>query len=205
MGEVEFLDTDLDGPQRPPPSRRAGWVLGLVALLVVAMVWTLTRHEPRPTPPPRQSLPTALPTLPIAHPSSSARRDPCHGVVFCTGEFLVPSRVVAAVHKHFPQAKSVLAVSYLGRIGTTGAIYLIERHIEVLAGSRQVYIVLHRDYGTPATPSPIVTAGAGTGSALIHADPPGFVVDLQYLAPEYLPPNASQLKLLARDSDLESL
>jgi hypothetical protein len=176
-----------------------------VALLVIAMLWTLTRHEPRPAPPPRLSLPTAVPTLPIAQSPSSARPDPCHGVRFCTGEFLVPADVIAAVRKRLPQAQSVLAVSYVGRIGTTGAFYLIERHIEVLAGSVQVLIVLHRDFGTPVAPSPIVTAGAGTGSALIHADPPGYVVDLQYLAPEYLPPNAAQLKLLARDSDLESL
>jgi hypothetical protein len=184
------------------------WVLGVAVLCVLGVVWALTRPEGRPPPSPRLALPTTVPSIapvPVPAPSSSARPDPCHGVRFCTGEFLVPASVVAAVHKYLPQAQSVRTVSYLGRIGTTGAIYLVERHIEVLAGSIQVLIVLHRTFGAPAAPSPIVTAGAGTGSALIHADPPGFVVDLQYLAPETLPPNASQLKLLARDSDLESL
>lgn len=207
MSGVEFLDS---GPERPdaPPPQRSFWVLGVAALCVLAVLWTLTRHEGRPAPTPHLSLPTAVPTRPIATSSPSAtssQRDPCHHVRFCTGEFLVPSSLVEAVHRYLPQARSVRAVTYVGRIGTTGAIYLIERHVEVLAGSIQVLIVLHRDFGTPSPPTAIAPAGAGTGSALIHVEPAGFVVDLQYLAPEYVPPSASHLKLLARDSALESL
>jgi hypothetical protein len=205
---IEFLP---DESAEPPPEaadepgrHRPWWLLGVLALVAAAAAWTLTRPS---TPSPRET--QAAPT-PITRPiGTSTASDPaavaCHGAPFCIASLEVPADLRTVIRQYLPSIDSVQVRSYVGRIVSSGGRYLTEREISLLDGSVNILISLHRSYHPQSRPSAIVTAAPGVGSVLVHDMTPAFTIDLQYLAPETVPPPLRQLRRLLRDPRLESL
>jgi hypothetical protein len=206
---VEFLPEDgSDGADEellvaPPHRTRPWWILGVLALVVGATVWVLTRPAEHPKPQP-QALPAPLATTQPVGPSTPSDRDAgaCRAP-FCVASVVVPSELRRAIRHYLPQVTTIEVRSYLSR--PNGSSYLADRDIDALAGSVSVLISLHRSVEPTSPPSAIVTAPAGVGSVLLHSMTPGFTIDLQYLAPETVPPALDRLQLLTKDPRLESL
>jgi hypothetical protein len=210
---VEFLDegpADVPAPVLAPRRRRPWWLLGLLAVVVAAAGWVLARptDAPKPDAHPtvsRVSTP-GRPTGPIGTASPSDRAAiACHGAPFCSASLDIPSELRMVIRQYVPDVKTLQVRSYIGRVVTGGGRYLTDRDISILAGSVNVLISLHRNYAAVSAPSAIVTAAPGVGSVLVHAMTSAYTVDLQYLAPETVPPALRQLRRLCRDSRLEVL
>lgn len=195
-GSIQPADEDLAAPRRP------WWILGAVALAALAVLWAVTRpsgaHSTH-----QQAAPTHRPAgTTTASPDEPFR--PCHGAPFCAASVLVPSEVRRALQRYLPSRISLLHVrSYVAQ--SLGGAYLAEREIDVVGGSVELLITLHRIVGPVPGPSAITSAAAGTGSVLIHRHTEAFVIDLQYLAPETVPPTIAKLRVLAVDPRLEAL
>jgi hypothetical protein len=142
--------------------------------------------------------------LATASPTDN-RAQKCHGAPFCASTPQIPPPLQAAIRHYLPDTNALDVRSYFAHSLTTGASYLAERDIRANAGSVSVLILVRRDYGDPSAPHEIIDAPLGTGSLVVHGEPVGFVVDLQYLAPETVPPTLSRLRMLIRDPRLESV
>jgi hypothetical protein len=215
MTGVQFLPEEgADGTEDPdlpqPPQRiRPWWIVAALVLVVGATVWTLTRPSDHTAPKPQAAPTTQQSHLPISGPIGTSPTDravtACHGAPFCAASVIVPSDLRRVIRHYLPQIKSLTVRSYVGRTLTGGNSYLADRDINALAGSVSVLISLHRNYTPTSAPSAIVTAPAGVGSVVVHSMTPGFTIDLQYLAPETVPPALSKLRMLTLDPRLESL
>jgi hypothetical protein len=212
VSAVEFVDDAPDGTHDPPPRRgRSWWLLGVAVLGAVALSWALTRpvepasRKPQAAPSATSSSGESASRKPQAAPSatSSSGESTCRGAPACTRTSRIPQPLRRVIDRYLPQAASIEVRSYLAQ--RAGVSYLAEREIDVVIGSVSVLIAVRRDLDTRRRPSAIVTAPPGVGSVLVHSEPEGFAVDLQYLAPETVPPTLSRLRMLARDPALEAL
>lgn len=213
MTGVEFLPEEhgddraahLDStPGRTPQGRRPWWILGAAALAAGAVLWVATR----PSDPQLSKHATQQAGLPsgTAASSSAAAAVACHGAPFCASTVDIPPAVRSALRQYLPPPISSLQVrTYVAESLSTGGTYLAERDINVVAGSVNVLVKLHRVFGPAPAPSEIVVAPPGVGSALVHRRTDAFVIDLQYLAPETVPPSIATLRVLAIDPRLEAL
>lgn len=228
MTGVEFLPEDgspedgspEDGNSAPAPVgdhhelRGRPWLLlGAVALLVLAVLWASTRpsgtgpttkQQAGPTTPHRPTFAATRSFSP--DPRSIAPSGVCHGAPYCAATIRYPSQVRRLLQRYLPAAISSLQVrSYLAQSLSTGGTYLADREIDVVGGSVELLITLHRIIG-PLPPShEIVHAPSGTGSALVRRHTSAYVIDLQYLAPETVPPSVAKLRALAIDPRLEAV
>ncbi len=196
---IEFLPSD-DVPERtddltPPPRRRWRWALVAVAAVGVGAVWVATRPSAdRPVARPIQHVPTVAPA-----PARVVAA--CRGVPDCATRDDVPTELNAVVRQYLPTASAIRVHSYFAINTLTGGSLLVQRDIDASAGSVSVLISVRRA-GDGARE--IVDPPPGVGSLVLHRVSSGFVVLLQYLAPETVPPTLSNLRLLARDPRLES-
>jgi hypothetical protein len=198
---VEFLPEaddpkradDVAAPHRPNMWR---WPLLAVAALALGAVWVATR--------PAADRPPAKVTQHLTSVSPAPDRvvAACHGVPDCAVRADVPQALDAVVRHYLPTTSTIRVHSYLAVNTLTGGTLLVQRDIDARAGSVSVLISVRRA-GNGARE--IVDAPLGTGSLVLRRESSGFVVLLQYLAPETVPPTLSQLRLLARDPRLESL
>lgn len=193
---VEFLPSDEpdDQPDAPPTGRplwhRRGWLLVVALLIVGATGWALTRPSSAPK------------HVATPRPSGSTRIDPaCRGVPDC------------AVHADVPVAIDQLAQTYLPagmrlrvRTVVTGGPNeapgrFVERDIDAVVDSVTVLVRLQR--GGSGTQE-IEPDPPGIGSLMLHELNSGYVVRLQYLAPETVPPMLDRLRAFIRDPRLAS-
>ena len=192
---VEFITDDLpdDLPPEPPPRHRWWWPLVIAVLAIVVVVSAVVHDRAQRQPAPTHDLAVAPVTT---------RADPaCRGVPDCAVRSHVPGSLTALVRAYLPaghlHVHTVVAVNSL-----TLTDLLVERDITASSGSVTVLIRIERGVSGRHE---IVAAPPGVGSLLLHADASGYVVRLQYLAPETVPPRVTQLRQLTRDPRLESL
>jgi hypothetical protein len=188
---VEFLPShqpdehaDEPGPAPGGPRRNLWWLA--VALLVgAATVWAVVR----PSPPNRV---VAAPTTTTARHADPA----CRNVPDCSVSETVPAAVDQVVRSYLPAGVQLHVHSVLTVGSLTLRNQLVARDIEASADSVTVLIRIRRGgSGTHAiAPDPL-----GIGSLLLHAVNSGYVVRLQYLAPETVPPALGRLRTLIRD------
>ncbi|HEY2273631.1 MAG TPA: hypothetical protein VGH30_12705 [Jatrophihabitantaceae bacterium] len=193
--DIEFITTDFadDEPApAPTPRRRRWWPAAVAAVTAGVLLWSVTR----PDTPSRKPIHHAAPVV-AAKPVPQ-----CVGVPDCAVRDNIPASVERLVRAYLParsklQVKTVVAVNSL-----TLTDLLVERDIDVVHDSVTVLIRVQR--GVDGT-SEIVHAPPGVGSLLLHHNSSGYVVRLQYLAPETVPPMLDRLRELTRDPRLESL
>jgi hypothetical protein len=206
---VEFLPEDgADEPPdlEPPHRTRPWWILGVLVLVVAALVWAISHPSDQPQP---TSHAIATPT-PISHPigtvtATDRATQACHGAPFCAASVRIPADLRRVIRHYLPEVQSMQVRTYIGQALTSGTSYLADRDINALAGSVNVLISLHRNYQTSSRPSAIVVAPAGVGSMVVHSVTTAYTIDLQYLAPETVPPSRARLQMLTLDPRLESL
>ena len=168
--------------------RQSGWLV-LVALLAVgAVAWALTR----PAPTPKR---VAASTTPVATRASSA----CRGVVHCTVRAGVPVGIDRLVRAYLPSGVRLRVHTAVLKDARTAETHVVGRDIEAFAGSVTVLIRVQRGGdGTEA----ITADPPGVGSLLLHHVNGGYLVRLQYLAPDTVPPSLDRLRALIRDPRL---
>jgi hypothetical protein len=187
----ESADAPEEQLETPRHSRwLSGWWL-LVALLIVAgLVGALTRPGPSPE---RRSAPA--PTV------SEDLQPACPGVARRVVRAAVPPSITRLARADLPpgarlRVRTVFAAGPAARPHT-----IVERDIDASVDSVTVLIRVQRcGPGTQQlAPDP-----AGVGSLLLHQHNSGFVVRLQYLAPETVPPMLARLQALMGDPRLVS-
>jgi hypothetical protein len=194
---IEFLADEVPertvAPHRP---NRWRWPLLAVAALALGAVWVATR--PAADRAPTRVTQHLASITPVPHRVLTA----CHGVPDCAVRVDIPKALDAVVRQYLPTTAAIHVHSYLAINTLTGGNLLVQRDIDAMAGSVSVLISVRRA-GTTARQ--IVDAPLGVGSLVVRRESSGFIVLLQYLAPETMPPALSRLRLLARDPRLESL
>ena len=193
---IEFLpgpepDDVRDEELGEPEPRRPRWTWLVVALVVVgAAGWVVTR--PSSAPPRPQASASTQPRTTRADPA-------CRGVPDCAVSSTVPADLDQLAQRYLPQGVSLHVHSVIAVNSLTHGDLLVRRDIAAFVDSVTVLIRVQR--GGPAnrviTPDP-----PGTGSLLLHLTNSGFIVRLQYLAPETVPPMADRLEALMRDPRL---
>ena len=170
--------------------RRNLWWLAVVLLVIGATAWALTRPQAA-----RHDV--AAPSVTV----SASAEPACRDVPDCSVSKDVPAAIDDVVHTYLP-ADLQLHVHSVTTVGSlTLRNQLVARDIEASADSVTVLIRVRRGgSGIHAiAPDPL-----GTGSLLLHAVNAGFVVRLQYLAPDTVPPMLDRLRALIRDPRLTS-
>ena len=185
-GPDDALDEDLDAPERS--SRRPGWLVG--ALIVALAIWALSR--PSGTPPPRH---VARPA-PVASTAAPACPPPGQ----CAVRVRVPAAVARLARIYLPSGMR-LRVRTVIAAGAQLRPTLLTRDIEARVDSVTVLVRVQRGgSGTDEiAPDPL-----GVGSLLLHQANAGYLVRLQYLAPDTVPPMLDRLQALIRDPGLIS-
>jgi hypothetical protein len=173
---------------------RSRWpaVLAVAALVVGLTVWALTRPSHGARPRPAVAAPTSA-------PSASAEIDPaCRGRAACSVRVGVPPAIARLARIYLPGAqlrvRTVLVPAPLG----AGSEFLA-REVDAQNGSISVLIRIERGGSGRQVIAP---DPPGVGSLLLHELNSGFVVRLQYLAPETVPPMLARLRALIRDPRL---
>jgi hypothetical protein len=191
---IEFLPSDPpdDGPDELPAdagrSRRGLWWLVAALLVVAATAWAVTR----PTSSHRAA---AAPTRTVA-----PRPDPeCRNVPDCSVRTDVPAAVGELVRDYLPAGVHVRVHTVITVGSLTLRNQLVARDIDASVNSVSVLIRVRR--GGSRTHA-IVPDPLGVGSLLLHGVNRGYVVRLQYLAPETVPPMLDRLRALLRDPRL---
>jgi len=113
----------------------------------------------------------------------------------------VPMAVIDALHRYLPGATRIAADSVFYPDSM-----LRNRTIEAHVDSITVLIRIRAKSFAAPTHSlrEIWPAEPGMGSALLHLDTPGFLIDLQWTAPETEPPPMHKLHRLAADPRLQA-
>jgi hypothetical protein len=193
---IEFLPgpepDDLGDEQLEEPERRHRWWTWLVVALVVigAGVWVVTR----PSSAPRQSQASA------STRTRTPRADPaCRGIPDCAVSSTVPAEIGQLAQEYLPEGVRLHVHSIIAVNSLTHGDLLVRRDIAAFVDSVTVLIRVQR--GGPAN-SVITPDPPGFGSVLLHQTNSGFIVRLQYLAPETVPPMIDQLNALMRDPRL---
>ncbi len=198
---IEFLpgpEPDDGGEEQleQPGQRDGRWLWLVVAVFVVgAAVWVVTR-------------PSSAPTQPRAIASSTTtatrapRADPaCHGVPDCAVFSKVPADLDRLARAYLPRGVQLHVHTVIAVNSLTHGDLLVQRDIFAEVDSVTVLIRVQR--GGPEnqaiTPDP-----PGIGSLLLHLTNSGFIVRLQYLAPDTVPPMVDRLQAFMRDPRLTS-
>jgi hypothetical protein len=207
---IEFLPGDEPKSEdealgAPDPHPRRWW--GLAAVLTVAVAaWVVTRPSTTPS-----TSPSTTPSTSTASTSSRGvgRQNPaprtdveCRHVPDCSVSTDVPAAVKALVRAYLPtgavfRVRSVIAVGSL-----TLRNQLVARDIDATIDSVSVLIRVRR--GGSRTQA-IVPDPLGVGSLLLHGVNAGYVVRLQYLAPDTVPPVLGRLRAMIHDPRLTTL
>jgi hypothetical protein len=177
---VEFLSTDAPTAEPEPARHRHGWWLVAALLAITLATWALTRP--------------AAPGTPNADAA-------CRGVPDCAVQTVVPPAISSAVQAYLSPRARLRVRTVTGENPLTQRHLLVERNITVGADSVTVVIRMQRGGSTARA---IVPDPPGVGSLLLHDVNSGFVVRLQYLAPETVPPVLDRLRALMRDPRLAS-
>jgi hypothetical protein len=175
---VEFLSTDEPTTESEPARHRHGWWLVAALLAIALATWALTRP---------------------AAPRSANADAACRGVPDCAVHTVVPSAINRAVRAYLSPGAQLRVRTVTGENPLTQQHLLVERDITVGADSVTVVIRMQRGGSTTRA---IVPDPPGVGSLLLHDVNSGFVVRLQYLAPETVPPVLDRLRALMRDPRL---
>jgi hypothetical protein len=176
------------------PARSRWWGALIVATVIAAVtVWALTRHSDAPSP--RHLL--ARPT-----PTASAVVDPaCQGLAGCSVRVGVPPTIARLARVYLPAGAHLQVRTAVAPGSLPEETVFVGREIDAQIDSVTVLIRVQRGgSGTQAiAPDPL-----GVGSLVLHRTIAGFVVRLQYLAPETVPPMLARLRALIRDPRLTS-
>jgi hypothetical protein len=193
---IEFLpDETAEEPPPPLPARRRRWWPAVAVLGAGAIVaWSLTRPPAHHHVPPRTSQ--------HARTALSKPVPGCAGVPDCGVRDGVPVAITQLVRTYLAGAAKVRVHTIVAVNSLTLTDLLVERDIDVVSGSVTVLIRVQRGVDVSRE---IVHAPPGTGSLLLHHIASGYIVRLQYLAPETVPPMLDRLRQLTRDPRLESL
>jgi hypothetical protein len=173
---------------RPRPAHRRWWWLLAVPLAAAALVWALTRSGA-----PAGHVPATART-----PVVSALPPACRALPHCVVRGAVPATVVRLARTYLPRGARLHVRTVLAAGGPARS-RLVQRDIAASVDSVTVLIRVERD--GPAT-RPLAPDPPGVGSLLLHRVNSGFVVRLQYLAPETVPPMVTRLEALLRDPRL---
>jgi hypothetical protein len=192
--DIEFITTDFGDEDVPPPPvrRRRWWAVAVAVIAAGVLVWSVTRpaaHHPAPT---RGAAPVTA-TKPVPQ---------CAGVPDCAVRDRIPASVARLLRAYLPASAKLRVHTVVAVNSMTLTDLLVERDIDAVHDSVTVLIRVQR--GVDGTRE-IVHAPPGVGSLLLHHIASGYVVRVQYLAPETVPPMLDRLRELARDPRLESL
>jgi hypothetical protein len=113
----------------------------------------------------------------------------------------VPHPIVLLAHSYLPPGVHLRVRTVVANNAVTGDHRLIARDIDAQVDSVTVLVRVRR--GGPTTQA-IAPDPLGVGSLLLHQLNSGYVVRLQYLAPETVPPMLARLRALIRDPRLIS-
>jgi hypothetical protein len=111
----------------------------------------------------------------------------------------VPAEIGQLAQEYLPEGVRLHVHSIIAVNSLTHGDLLVRRDIAAFVDSVTVLIRVQR--GGPAN-SVITPDPPGFGSVLLHQTNSGFIVRLQYLAPETVPPMIDQLNALMRDPRL---
>jgi hypothetical protein len=185
--------------------QRSRWLGGLVVAALVAgvTVWALTRSS-HPSRQPPQTTPHSSSPRHLAAPAPRASTlvdSVCHGLAGCSVHADVPPSIVRLARAYLPPGMHLRVQTVVAAGALTNKTVLVARDIHAQVDSVTVLIrVQPGGSGTRAiAPDPL-----GFGSLLLHHVNAGFVVRLQYLAPETVPPMLDRLRALIRDPRLTS-
>jgi hypothetical protein len=194
---VEFLsggepgdapEEQLDVSER---SRWRGWWV-LTVLVAGATVWALTRPSQAPSP--------RHPTGPAT--TASRLADPaCRGLAGCSVRAGVPLAIARLARAYMPPGVHLRVRTVVAASSLTQENVFVARDIDAHVDSVTVLIRVQRGgSGTQnIAPDPL-----GVDSLLLHQVNSGFVVRLQYLAPDNVAPMVGRLRALIRDPRLTS-
>lgn len=195
---IEFLPSEVPEERPDEPADRGGrprqrlrqqlrWLLA-AALVVGGMVWAVTR----PSSPPHNAAGSAK----TAHPRADRE---CRNVPDCWVRTDVPANIDQLVRAYLPAGVHVRVRTVIAVGSLTLRNQLVARDIDAAVNSVSVLIRVRRGgSGKQAImPDPL-----GVGSLLLHGVNSGYVVRLQYLAPETVPPMLDRLRALLRDPRL---
>ncbi|MGN6606334.1 MAG: hypothetical protein ACTHMS_04905 [Jatrophihabitans sp.] len=187
---VLFADDDLADDQLEQPGVPRRWVaLGLlVAVLVAAGAVVLQTRSAIPGHGSGRR-PAAAASVPV--------EQACRAAPDCTVFDSAPVAVTGLAREKL--GRDVLLQVHSAVAHSSGRPLLIDRSIDAFANSATVLIRV--DLGGSGE-QPIAPDPPGVGSLLIHERNAGFVVRLQYLAPETVPPDLTALRALMRDPRL---
>jgi hypothetical protein len=177
----------------PGWSRRRVWWLVPALLAVGATVWAVTRPSP-----------ASLSVRRVAERAATATPsvDPaCRKVPDCSVRADVPAAIDRLAHAYLPAGVDVRVHTVVAVNSLTLGNLLVSRDIDATVDSVTVLIRVRR--GGPDKHD-IVPDPQGMGSLLLHGINSGFVIRLQYLAPETVPPMVGRLQALIRDPRLTS-
>ena len=190
---VEFLPPSPDERGDEQPGERRGrrgrrwFVVVAVAVAVATTVWAAHRSgapHPAVAPP----------------PAATPRSDPaCNRVPNCSVRVGVAAPVARLARRYLPAGAQLHGKTVVAIDAMTHEELLIERDLTAVAGSVTVLVRIARGGSTTRA---ITTAPPGVGSVLLHEMNNGYLVRLQYLAPETVPPKLALLQAFIRDTRL---
>lgn len=205
-GEPDAGDEELLDP--PQPGRRGVWWV-LAALVAGLTVWALVRSSAPPSRPlARPSSPAATSTAPV--PTSPSRVGPpstarmpvepgCRAPTRCSVRSGVPAAIARLVRTHLPPGAHVRVRTFVAAGSSAREKSVVARYIDAHVDSVTVLIRVQRG---GSGRQEIVPDPLGVGSLLLHRTNSGYVVRLQYLAPDTVPPVLGRLRALIRDPRL---
>jgi hypothetical protein len=201
---VEFLpggdpgdapEEQLDVSQR---SRLRGWWV-LVVLVAGLTVWALTRPAQAPSQRLTRPTPPAATISGTASTVSTTAEAPCRALAGCAVRVGVPPSIARLARAYLPAGMQLQVRTVVASGSLTKQDPFVTRDVDAHAGSVTVLIRVQRGGSRTQeiAPDPL-----GVGSLLLHQVNAGFVVRLQYLAPETVPPVLSRLRALISDPRL---
>lgn len=190
--DLDVLEVGRVGvwPGRPWSRQRVWWLVA--ALLAVGVTaWALTRP---PSPSPRRVVERAVPATPRVAPA-------CRKVPDCSVHAEVPAAINQLARAYLPAGVDLHVHTVVEVNSLTLGNLLVSRDIDATVDSVTVLIRVQRG---GSGKHEIVPDPLGMGSLLLHGVNSGFVIRLQYLAPETVPPMVGRLQALIRDPRLTS-
>ena len=194
---VEFLPGDEPvadgaGESLSEPRRRRWWLLATAFFAAGVVAYAVTRPAGQPAAP-RPSASTST------SPHVIAVAPECRRVPDCSVRLGVRGPLAREVRSYLPDGAQLHIRTVIEVDSLTHRDLLVARDVDAQLGSVTVRIRVQR--GGPQRRS-IVPDPLGVGSLLLHRINSGFVVRLQYLAPDDVPPDVTRLLALMSDPRL---
>lgn len=178
-------------PGRRWSHQRVWW---LAAALLAVGVTALALTHPPPSPSPRRVVERAVTATPRVAPA-------CRKLPDCSVRAEVPAAIDQLARAYLPAGVDLRVHTVVEVNSLTLGNLLVSRDIDATVDSVTVLIRVQRG---GSGKHEIVPDPLGMGSLLLHGVNSGFVVRLQYLAPETVPPMVGRLQALIRDPRLTS-